>query len=158
MHSSGRVLLGVSEWDRPEWVGGFYPEDMPAEWRLTFYNTQYSCVWLPYVRWGNASIEDVRHWLDDSHESFRFLLEEPPALDDRARAVLAVLGDRVAKCCGSDDPELVWFEAGVDLKALSATIRDKSQGGAVYLISRDGHLATMEQVETLLGLLGLQGS
>ena len=130
---------------------------MPPEWRLTFYNTQYSCVWLPYERWYGAGIEVARQWRDDTHEGFRFLLESPPEMDDEARAVMVALGNRVAKCCGPDDEDLVWFGIGVDLQELTALIRQKVQCGTVYLISRDGHLATMEQVETLLELLGLRG-
>lgn len=156
--STGTVLLGAWDWERPAWDGGFYPGDMPADWHLTFYNTQYGCVWLPQARWSLISAEQARQWRDDTHAEFRFLLEKLPILDDRAGAVLAALGDRVAKCCPPDDDELIWFEAGVDLKLLTEEIREKARHSNVYLLSRDGHLATLEQVETLLGLLGLQGS
>lgn len=154
----GRVLLGVWDWERPAWIGSFYPGDMPSDWHLTFYNTQYGCVWLPQGRWSAIDADQARQWRDDTHDEFRLILEQPPILDDRAKTVLAVLGDRVAKCCRPDDTELVWFEAGADLKALAAEIREKVRHSNVYLLSRDGHLATLEQVETLLGLLGLLGS
>lgn len=150
-----KVYVGASDWLRPEWVGSFYPEDMPEEWRLTYYNTQFSCVWLPYPRWSAASMQDLHGWREDTHGAFRFVLERPLDLDPAARARLDALAERLGTCCAADDASLVWFDAQVDLKRLAARLQGRMDAGPLYLLSRDGDLATLEQVQTLLGLLGL---
>jgi hypothetical protein len=150
---NGAVYLGASDWNHPAWLGGFYPADMPEAWQLAYYNTQFSCVWLPYSRWSQADATDMALWRDDTHAGFRFLLEQPPA-----GAVVApppVLSDRIGAVCGVDAAYLIWFEAGVDLKALTARIQARASQGPAYLLSRDADLATLDRVGTLLGLLGL---
>jgi hypothetical protein len=149
------VALGAADWLHPAWVGGFYPADMPEEWRLTYYNTQFSCVWLPLARWHSVDPASAWQWREDTHAGFQFVLESPPAADARAQAVLEALGDRVGKVCSPQDADLVWFEAGCNLKSLAARIQARPADARLYLISRDGDLAMLESVQTLLGLLGL---
>lgn len=154
-HQEARVLLGATDWQHPEWVGAFYPADMPEDWQLTYYNTQYSCVWVPYSRWANVDIEVARQWRVETNEGFRFVLEKPPALAEQARAVEQALGERIGKLCTAEDESLIWFDANSDLKALTGLIRNRAANAETYLLSRDADLATLENVGTLLGLLGL---
>ncbi|MEW5770445.1 MAG: hypothetical protein AB1831_08795 [Pseudomonadota bacterium] len=147
MDIRGPVLLGVLGWSWPSWERGFYPEDMPPEWRLTFYNTQFECVFLPAQQWRVASADALAQWAEDTHEGFLFLLE-----GGEGEAVPVALAGR-AFCLAADAPCVVWFDAASDLKALGARIR--SAGDApLYLLSRDGDLGQLERVRTLLGLLG----
>ena len=53
-----------------------------------------------------------------------------------------------------DDGRLIWFDAASDLKALTAEITGKQAVPELYLISRDGNLAQVDRVRTLLELLG----
>jgi len=68
------VYLGAVGWRQEAWRGGFYPEDLPEDWQLSFYNTQFRCVYLPAEYWRNASDEEVANWLQDTREGFRFVL------------------------------------------------------------------------------------
>ena len=148
-------FLGAMDWQHPEWVGLFYPADMPDDWQLTYYNTQFSCVWIPYARWGRAEIEAVRQWREDTHARFRFVLERPPILAEKDRAVQQVLGDRIGRLCTEEDESLIWFDAKIDLKLLTGLIKGRDRNAPTYLLSRDADLATLEKIGTLLGLLGL---
>lgn len=150
-----KVYLGATNWRRPEWAGVFYPADMPDDWWLTYYNTQFSCVWLPHRDWENADIDAARQWHDDTHAGFRFVLERPPVLTEQAHALQEVLSDRLGIVGTAEDRRLVWFDAHVDLKQLTGLIAGRDKRAPTYLLSRDGDLATLEKVSTLLGLLGL---
>lgn len=142
------LWLGAEAWDRPEWEGAFYPPGMPGEWRLTYYNTQFDCVFLGRAAWTAARPEQLRQWSTDTHDQFLFLLEgdeetAPPA----ELAGKALVLTRAA-------PQLQWFDRDTDLRALAASLRSAGAGRR-YLISRDGDLAQLERVRTLLELMGI---
>ncbi|HNU63223.1 MAG TPA: hypothetical protein PKJ96_01765 [Thiobacillaceae bacterium] len=141
------VLLGVKGWDWPTWDAGFYPADMPPEWRLTYFNTQFPCVFLPETHWRGVAAEDILQWREDTHAHFLFLLEghagtaPPQALHDRAL------------CLPARDECIVWFDARSDLRTLTTHLRQPS-AQARFLISEDGDLVQLERVRMLLQLLG----
>lgn len=146
--SDQAVLLGALGWEWPEWVRGFYPEDMPEDWRLTFYNTQFGCVFLPAGLWREASVQTLEQWADDTHDQFLFLLE-----GGEGTAVPVPLQGR-ALCLSSRDGRISWFDAESDLKQLAGDLQRHGRGPR-FLLSRDGNLPQLERVRTLLGLLGL---
>jgi hypothetical protein len=63
------------DWDNPQLVAsGFYPDDLPADWHLTYYaNYIMACVLSP-EKWLNASIGDIADWCDQTQENFWFYL------------------------------------------------------------------------------------
>lgn len=148
--------LGAIGWDKPEWVGSFYPEDMPPEWRLSFYNTHFSCVYLPYVLWHRVSVDELARWRDDTLERFRFLLEPPPdgaTPEDAAR--LAALAPKALLAAPREGPAILWLEPGVDLKALAQALQARvAAGESVHVISLSGDYPQLEQMHTLLEVLG----
>jgi hypothetical protein len=44
--NANRILLGTVGWQRADWDGSYYPDDLPAEWRLAFYANDCDCVLL----------------------------------------------------------------------------------------------------------------
>lgn len=148
---SRAVFVGAVGWRQPSWQGAFYPDDLPEDWLLTYYNTQFSAVFLPYSDWSAASDAQLAQWVEDSQAGFRFVLESGPS-SSAAALVAKALGERLGALTHRDDPQLLWFDAGTDLKALAREIdrRDKP----LYLFSRDADLAGLQQVITLLELMG----
>lgn len=67
-------------WELPGWEGTFYPEDLPADWRLTYFANEFPAVLIPCDLWAaaNDAANDIglRAWSADVHEGFRFYLEE----------------------------------------------------------------------------------
>ncbi|NTV95429.1 MAG: hypothetical protein HGA75_08440 [Thiobacillus sp.] len=150
------VFLGAANWRYPHWLGAFYPSDMPAEWQLAYYNTQYSCLWLPYQQWSQATPAMIEAWSSDVHAGFRFILEPGQGTIAGEQAGPAGFSADQVVFCRADDPELIWFDAGVDLRAISEILcRRAASAGCTYLLSRDGDIATMGKIATLLGILNL---
>ncbi len=142
------VLLGALDWEWPKWELGFYPEDMPPEWRLTFYNTQFNCVFLPADRWRAVATDELERWAEDTHDRFLFLLEG-------AEGTLVPKPLRGKALCLSDqDGRITWFDERSDIKQLAERLK-QGQGGPRFVLSRDGDLSQLERVRTLLDLLGL---
>ncbi|RDH88860.1 MAG: ABC transporter permease [endosymbiont of Seepiophila jonesi] len=66
-------ILAVG-WDHPAWQGSFYPDDLPEDWRLTYYANEVPGVLVPMALWCKADEAQVESWIDDVEEGFRFYL------------------------------------------------------------------------------------
>jgi len=75
---SEAILIGTRGWDHDAWHGGFYPEELPPEWRLCYYSNVLRAVWVPADAWAGVTAEAVAQWVQDSDSGFRFILEPPP--------------------------------------------------------------------------------
>ncbi len=147
MNDITRVRLGACGWLHPAWREAFYPADMPEEWQLTFFNTQFNCVYLEASFWQAAAPEELLRWYADTHDQFLFLLEwavaAPVELADKALLIRP------------GDPSVLWFFHDSSLKELASVLKAGVVGRPRYLISRDGDLTQIERVATLLEVLGL---
>jgi hypothetical protein len=57
-----QCYVGSVGWEARGWDTAFYPEGLPTEWRLGYYNQFYSCVYLSYAGWSNAGDETLGGW------------------------------------------------------------------------------------------------
>ncbi len=152
--------MGAVGWEHPHWAGPFYPEDLPAEWRLAFYNQHFDCVLVPESRWIAATEEELIGWREDTLDRFRFVLEaDSPSPEARARA--ACLGPKLGMwyretAPPAGGPRLEWITPDEDLKALATRIQTLArEPGEIYLIGRRPEPHFLSQVVTLLELLRL---
>lgn len=148
--------LGAKDWLHPGWTGPLYPSDMPAEWRPAYFNVRFACVWLPHAVWSGLDPAVIDEWLVETREAFRFLLERVDPVSSREQALVERFGDRLGSHCPADHADLLWFDARTDLRELADELRRRTEtAGATYVLSRDGDLATIDRVATVLDLLGL---
>lgn len=75
---SEAILIGTRGWDHDAWQGGFYPEELPAEWRFCYYSNLLRAVLVPAEAWTGVTPGAVAQWAEDSDPGFRFVLEPPP--------------------------------------------------------------------------------
>lgn len=69
------LLVGAEAWEHPGWDGLFYPDDLPPEWRLTYYANEFPLVLLPAAAWCSTQPTALEDWRDDVPERFRFVLD-----------------------------------------------------------------------------------
>lgn len=101
---SDRVLDFVTlGWDLPGWPGDFYPSDLPAQWRLTYFSNAFGAVLVPAELWSGADAAQLGVWVDDVNPGFRFYLEFPPNPPGSSELAVAVaaFGDKLAGLAGS---------------------------------------------------------
>lgn len=148
--------LGAHGWEHAHWQGRFYPDDLPPDWQLAYYNNFFGCVYLDHAEWSATPIETWRARLNDMQPHFRLLLETPVTLDASAREIMTLLEPQIGLRTDADAaPELIWFDRQTGLKTLAQTIGAARQAApSVYLVSRDADLGSIEQVRTLLEVLG----
>lgn len=144
------VRTGAVEWRHPAWLGRFYPQDLPEDWMLSFYNTQYLSVYLPHHVWTEVPQGTWSQWLFETQEDFHFLLEggesavQPPASD----RILLATADWSSR-------HLWWLDENPDLRALSRRIGEHAASGEpLYVISRSGDLEKLQAVNDLRHVMG----
>jgi hypothetical protein len=143
------IRLGAMGWTYPAWQETFYPADMPVEWQLAYFNTQFNCVFLARARWQQAGPEQMAEWNADTHEKFLFLLEggaNLPMPTELAEKALMVEPDQAS---------ILWFTRDSSLKEMADALSGRAGVQPRFLISRDGDLDQMERVATLLDVMGL---
>jgi len=144
------VLIGAMDWDRPDWRGRFYPEDLPDDWLLSYYNTQFQAVYLPAARWQAASAEVWAQWLNDTRSGFCFVLEP-----DAAGAVPPVSPRVVLATPAWAAAHIWWLSEPLDPRALAQRIaRQAAVREPLFVFSRDGDLARLEQANNLKQIMG----
>lgn len=74
------IMIGTRGWSEVAPSDDFYPPELPADWRLSFYSNNLRSVLVPQELWAVTSRTDVVQWLEDSDPAFRFVLELPAPL------------------------------------------------------------------------------
>jgi hypothetical protein len=95
------LVVGARGWEHAQWLETYYPDDLPADWRLDYYANEFGCVVLPAEVWIKADEEAIGQWLEDVEEDFMFFLELPAQPDDVAANLSAFAG----RCAGAILPE-----------------------------------------------------
>lgn len=84
-------------WQRPDWISGYYPDDLPEDWRLAYFANEFPSLLLPQAVWTGAVDDDIAAWADDVAPDFRIYLDTTPETHaGRLGQVSATLGQRVA--------------------------------------------------------------
>jgi hypothetical protein len=150
MQTNQLVLAGAVNWAHSAWQGGFYPDDLPDDWLLPYYNTQFQAVYLPGQTWQGISSATWKQWLEDTQPGFYFVLE--PAQDTRAKPA----SERVLLATPEWTAAHVWWlDEAPDLRALAQRItRQAATGEPLFVFSRSGDLALLRQVDALKQVMG----
>ena len=144
------VFTGAVDWVQPAWRGAFYPDDLPDDWLLSYYNTQFQAVYLPATLWQGVSEASWAQWLHDTQDGFVFVLEagdEGDAKSASARVVLATPAWEAS--------HVWWLDAALDLRALAQRITQQAATGEpLFVFSRSGDLGLLQQVNNLRQVMG----
>jgi hypothetical protein len=173
-----RLLLGLCGWPRPAWRGGYFPDDLPPDWELTYYSNDADCLCLRAAQRSGPGDAQFGDWLEDIPPHFRFYLDLPsgglpPGLPDLGIHLGAVLVDKFrelpenvrqlrpdARGYWVDDqgvPRLArWEYAGGQLRALGERLqRLPGTVEALILEGDDLDPRQLGEVRTLAELLGV---
>lgn len=68
------LQLGLLGWSDGFRRSGFFPDDLPSEWRLTYLSNELDCVAVPAEALHGLNSEMVEEWAEDTHDQFGFYL------------------------------------------------------------------------------------
>lgn len=182
LSAAAGLLLGTAGWNRPEWAAGYYPADLPNDWRLAFLANDSDCVLLRPHEWCGLDEQQtlaLQAAIEEAPEALTFLLqvpaaERPPAgaLARFAELPCILLAEQLPVSSG-DHPVwladgvdcwvapdggrvLVWTFDQVDLRALRDRARTLPKELRALILDGPGASpAAIGQVRTLLQLLGI---
>ena len=131
------LMVGTVGWNHGDWVGGYYPDDMPDEWRFGYYSNDFRAVLVPGDHFTDAQLSVVDDWLEDCDESFRFVVEIPTdLLPESACDRLTEFLDRLAGLGGREpilhrqkQPEAVYRSPAAKQTGLGLRNRPEKRSG-----------------------------
>ncbi len=74
------LMVGTIGWDHDDWVGGFYPDDLPDDWRFAYYSNDYRAALATADHVRPESMAQIADWAEDCDDAFRFVIEIPRSL------------------------------------------------------------------------------
>ncbi|MBT9567901.1 MAG: hypothetical protein IV085_06340 [Thiobacillus sp.] len=150
MSNNHQVLVGAVGWDHPHWRNGFYPADLPEDWMLSYYNTEFQTVYLPASVWQATADSTWTQWLFDSQEGFCFVLEAA------AEGAAKPASERLLLATPRWEQDHVWWlDDSSDMRALAQRItRQAAAGIPLFVLSRAGDLGVLQQVNSLKQVMG----
>ncbi len=123
--------------NHPQWLGVYYPEGMPEEWRLDFYANRFRALLLP-----EGEEPEGLEELDDDFALFREEGGEVRGVDGTVPAVSRLRGP---------------LEPMALRRAIEALV--EGEGTALLVIEGEGEaapdIATLEAAQQIAGLLGV---
>jgi len=148
------LLVGALGWDDAAWVRDYYPEDLPEDWRPTYYANELRAVLLPATRWSGRPAAVATTWTSDTDPQFRFFLLWPEQGAGPEAAFAASLGARLAGLllpAGVPVPkgELPWLPHVSDCDGPGGWGRLQDPGRPSVLIAGDPGSAARAQRELL---------
>lgn len=151
MEFTHTLYIGAVTWTHPAWQGSVYPEDLPGDWMLSYYNTQFQAVFLPASVWQPVDAETWSQWLHDTQPEFVFVLELADA------TIPLPVTERILTASPEWMARYVWWlDDKPDLRALAQRIAEQTQNGEpLFVFSRQGNVELLQQVSTLKHVLGI---
>ncbi|MEJ2397828.1 MAG: hypothetical protein P8Z67_06145 [Gammaproteobacteria bacterium] len=145
--SDAAVLIGTCGWQYPQWNTSYYPEGLPADWRLAFYGNEYPVVLLPASYWSQGR-EAINSWLEETAERPEFICEWVFGAEglgqDSLRDGIAELAERVLGI-------MVTLQAQPD----ATQLQEIARLAADYPVCLDWPEAEPGQLHALLSQAGL---
>ncbi len=80
-----KIRLGACAWSFEEWLGAFYPSDLPNERWLEFYARYFPAIEVDSTFYHPPSEKTVRRWTESTPASFRFTCKLPRYLTHECR-------------------------------------------------------------------------
>lgn len=105
------LFLGSHGWDHAAWQGSYYPDDLPDDWRLSYYANEFSCLLVDATAFGVGGPLD---WAADTPDGFRVLVA--------IESAEAALAPRWADLLGGRLAAWVLRPAGDDAKTAAAVV------------------------------------
>jgi len=70
-----QMRVGSRGWQYSDWVGEFYPDDLPEDWRFSFYSNEFHSILVPYEALAQYEVDDWVDWAEDTQKNFSFYVE-----------------------------------------------------------------------------------
>ena len=160
------IDIAAYGWQSAPWQG-FYPADLPEDWRLDFYSNEFRSVLVPAGIWQQTTTDIVEEWLDAVHDQFRFYFEvsgdATPSGEQKELITLlgAQWGGWICRTADvADATPSVWYEGGAQPRQMREAIEQLEQNlrgetrGVIVVNSTDEPWEVASDMRQLVELMG----
>lgn len=141
-HPKPDIRVGARGWQYDGWDSEFYPDDLPKDWRFSYYSNEYQTVLIPQHYLTQFTPADWQDWMDDAQNNFHFYVEVAESMQWRdIQPYLQVLGDQLQGI-------VVVIEKLQDMDALAKLI-NKLKSVAPVSLKKVGEAVTDQDMQTL---------
>ena len=74
-NSKPEIRVGARGWDFEQWYSEYYPDDLPEDWRFSFYSNDFQAVMIPVDYLSQFTPDDWQEWVEDTSKEFWFYVE-----------------------------------------------------------------------------------
>jgi hypothetical protein len=136
------IFVGARGWQYPEWSGEFYPDDLPNDWRFSYYSNELQTVLVPFDYLQRYTPEEWAEWAEDAPKNFAFYVElAGTAAWEEIKDILEVLGGQLKGI-------VIVIDELTDIEALALLIR-QAKTAAPVCIQRGGKQISERDMQTL---------
>ena len=136
------LRVGARGWEYSDWTGEFYPDDLPEDWRFSFYSNEFQTILVPYETLAQYEIEDWAEWAEDTQKNFSFYVEiSETASWNEVKPYLEALGEQLKGV-------VVVIKELVDVDALASLIKHLKSIVPVC-IQKSGENVSDQDMQTL---------
>jgi len=95
-NSKPEIRVGARGWNFEQWNKEYFPDDLPEDWRFSFYSNDFQAVLVPADYLNQFSLDDWQEWIEDTDKGFWFYVEisESASWDD-VEPYLKIFGDKL---------------------------------------------------------------
>lgn len=94
------LQIGTFGWNREEWLGAFYPEGLPEDWRLDYFSNAFRVVLVPFSEWLAWEKEELETFIDAVEGDFYFYFAVTKSLNPQQltqlQSIATAFGDGAA--------------------------------------------------------------
>ena len=127
--------IAARGWQHEQWLGSYYPQDLPTEWYFDFYCNEFRAVLLSQEQWSMATVNELNQWLEESSDDFLFFIEYSPTGEwdgEWLNRVIDVLKPKLGGLYlvygGMPEPKVLYRELHAIKNGIPITIGVKSEG------------------------------
>ncbi len=128
------INIATYGWEGEAWQG-FYPADLPEDWRMDYYGNEFRAVVIPASVWQRITPAVVEEWLDAIHAEFQFYFErlDGQRLTPEQQAIVASFGQQMGGwICQTptnidDNMPSIWYEGEGEPRQMRTAIEQLHQ-------------------------------
>jgi len=149
------IRVGVCGWDHEHWLGTFYPDDLPEDWRLSYYANEFSTVLVEEDMW-RSKLSELDEWADEVSEDFLFYLQssldEPPEIIK----IKQQLGSHFAGIVGESSNSVMIEFSSKNLREWREWLeQNAAQLDAIFLLDENLSAKQLSDFKSLVEMLNL---
>ena len=149
------IRIGVCDWDHEHWLGTFYPDDLPEDWRLSYYANEFSAVLVPEDKW-RSNLGNLDEWVDEVPEDFLFYLQSSGGESPELTQISDQLGENFAGLSGGVSSAVMVEFSSKSLREWREWLeQNAAQLKAIFLVDENISIKQLSEFKSLVEMLNL---